>query len=145
MVNTCSADSGPEDQTTGSTIRTDNPVGEEALRNIPAGDQQRTQDQTIDEDANMNNAYYHADTSPPEDPEPDQPTVSTPLTQQLSQQECINAEIARLADKELLIISQRKLEKMREQKARRFPLPANEKIGTNDFKQRLALEWAKSV
>ena len=145
MVNTCSAGPGPEDQTMGSTICTNNPAGKGASRNVPAGDQQGTQDQTIDEDADMDDAYYHVDTPPPDGPEPDQPTVPAPLTQQLSQQERINAEIARLADEELLITSQRKLEKMRERKALGFPLPADEEIGTNDFKQRLALERAKSV
>ena len=145
MVNTRSAGPGPEDQTTGSTIRTDNPAGEGASRNVPAGDQQGTQDQTIDEDADMDDAYYHVDTPPPDGPEPDQPTVPAPLTQQLSQQERINAEIARLADEELLITSQRKLKKMRERKALGFPLPADEEIETDDFKQRLALERAKSV
>ena len=93
----------------------------------------------------MDDAYYHVDKSPPEDLEPDQPTVPTPLTQQLSQQERINAEIARLADEKLLITSQRKLKKMRERKALGFLLPADEEIGTNNFKQRLALERAKSV
>ena len=82
---------------------------------------------------------------PLEDPEPDQPTVSAPLTQQLSQQKRINVEIARLAIEELIITSQKKLEKMREWKARGFSLPANEEIGTNNFKQRLALKQAKSV
>ena len=145
MVNTCSAGPGPEDQTTGLTIRTDNPAGKRASRNVPAGDQQGAQDQMINKDADMDNAYYHVDTPPPEDPEPDQPTVPAPLTQQLSQQERINAEIARLADKELLITSQRKLEKMRERKALGFSLPADEEIGTDDFKQGLALKQAKSV
>ena len=145
MVNTCSAGPGPEDQSTGSTIRTDNPAGEGASRNILAGDQQGTQDQTINKDVDMDDAYYHVDISPPEDLEPDQPTIPAPLTQQLSQQKRINAEIARLANEELLITFQKKLEKMRERKARGFSLPVDEKIGTNDFKQRLALKLAKSV
>ena len=62
MVNTCSAGPGPEDQITGLMIRTDNPAGKGALKNVPAGDQQRTQDQTINEDADMDDAYYHVDT-----------------------------------------------------------------------------------
>ena len=62
MVNTCSAGPGPKDQTTGSTIRTNNPAGERTSRNVLAGDQQGTQDQMIDEDADIDNAYYHVDT-----------------------------------------------------------------------------------
>ena len=105
MVNTCSAGPGPENQTMGSTIRTNNPAGKRALKNVLAGDQQRTQDQTIDEDANIDDVYYHVDTPWPEDPELDQPTVPAFLTQQLSQQERINTEIARLANEKLLITS----------------------------------------
>ena len=71
MVNTCSAGLGLEDQITGLTICIDNLAGKEALRNVPARDQQGTQNQTINEDTNMDNAYYYVDTPPPKNPELD--------------------------------------------------------------------------